>query len=415
MNVLVINAGSSSLKYQLFNMKTEEIVAKGICDRIGIDGHLKHTPVSNGKPVFNSDVPLPTHAEAINIVIEKLTSAEYGVIDSLSEIKAIGHRVVQGGKKFYESVLIDEDVISAIEACVPLAPLHNPANLMGIHACRSSVPGVPQVAVFDTAFHQTIPDYAYVYPIPYKYFEEHDIRRYGFHGTSHRYVSALAIEYLGAPVEGSKIITCHLGNGASLAAIKDGKSIDSTMGVTPLEGLPMGTRCGSVDPALISIISILGGGLSIGETMDILNKDSGVLGVSGISNDFRDVETAAGIDISNGKRIEGAEVNKQAQLALDIFNYQAAKFIGAYAGIMGGLDALVFTAGVGENSPYTRMGICRQLNGIGIHIDEEKNGFRGRSVFTEITGEGSSARVFVIPTDEELVIARDTVDIVGLS
>ena len=413
MNVLVINAGSSSLKYQLFNMDTEEIIAKGNCDRIGIDGHLKHTPVSKGKMVFDDDISLPTHAEAINAVIEKLTSSEYGVIRDLSEINAIGHRFVHGGPKFSNSVLIDDSVIKALEDCVMLAPLHTPANLMGINACGKAMPSVPQVAVFDTAFHHSIPEYAYVYPIPYKYYAENDIRRYGFHGTSHRYVAARAIEYLGGVTEGSKIITCHLGNGSSLAAIKDGKCLDTTMGVTPLEGVPMGTRCGSIDPTLIEIIANIEGGLSIGDTMNILNKESGVLGVSGVSSDFRDVETSAGIDIRNGGRLENSTVNERAKLALDIFNYQVAKNIGSYSAIMGGLDALVFTAGVGENSPYTRMGICTMLNGIGICIDIKKNGFRGRTEFTDITGEGSKVKVFVIPTNEELVIARDTVSIVG--
>ena len=413
MNVLVINAGSSSLKYQLFDMDEETIIAKGICDRIGIDGHLKHTPVSNGKPVFNSDIPLPTHSEAISAVIEKLTSADFGVIDSLSEINAVGHRVVHGGRKFYESVLIDEDVLKAIEDCTQLAPLHIPANLMGINACRQAIPGVPQVAVFDTAFHHTIPDYAYVYPIPYKYYEENDIRRYGFHGTSHRYVSAKAIAYLGGKAEGTRIITCHLGNGSSLAAIKDGKCIDTTMGVTPLEGVPMGTRCGSIDPTLIEIISNINGGLSIGKTMDILNKESGMLGVSGVSSDFRDIEAAAGIDIESGTDIQGAQVDERALLSLNIFNYQVAKFIGAYIAVMGGIDAIVFTAGVGENSPSTRKGICELLGGADIRIDDSSNGTRGSAGFMDITGNGSRAKVLVIPTDEELVIAQDTVAIVG--
>ena len=413
MNILVINAGSSSLKYQLFNMKTESIVAKGLCDRIGIDGHLKHTPVSNGKPVFNSDIPLPTHAEAINAVIEKLTSEDYGVINSLSEINAVGHRVVNGGRKFFDSALVDKNVLNAIEDCVHLAPLHNPANLMGIHACQKAMPGVPQVAVFDTAFHHTMPDYAYVYPIPYKYYEENDIRRYGYHGTSHRYVSAKAIEYLGVGPEGTRIITCHLGNGSSLAAVRDGKSIETTMGVTPLEGLPMGTRAGSVDPALVSIISELGGGLSIKESVDILNKKSGVLGVSGVSSDFRDLEIAAGIDTNDGSTVNGAKINARAKLALDIFSYDVAKFIGSYIVVMGGIDAIVFTAGIGENSPHTRAGVCKLLNGIGICIDDSKNGTRCKGDYMDITGEGSKAKVFVIPTNEELVIARDTMGIVG--
>ena len=412
MNVLVINAGSSSLKYQLFKMETEEIIAKGNCERIGIDGHMKHTPVLNGKEVFNSDIPLPTHAEAIKAVIEKLTSAEYGVIGSLSEINAVGHRFVHGGPRFSESVLIDESIIKVLEDYISLAPLHNPANLMGISACMTAMPGVPQVAVFDTAFHHTIPEFAYVYPIPYKYYEENNIRRYGFHGTSHRYVSAQAIEYLGGKAEGTKIITCHLGNGSSLAAIKDGKCIDTTMGVTPLEGIPMGTRCGSVDPSLIEIISNIEGNLPIAGTMNILNKESGVLGISGISSDFRDVESAAGLDINDGSKIEGASVNNRAKLALDVFCYQVAKYIGAYSAVMGGLDALVFTAGIGENSPYTRRAVCQLLGGIGIFIDVNNNGFRGRPGFSDITGEGSLSKVYVIPTNEELVIARDTVSIV---
>ncbi|MCL2124690.1 MAG: acetate kinase [Oscillospiraceae bacterium] len=413
MNVLVINAGSSSLKYQLFDMENETIIAKGNCDRIGIDGNLKHTPFLNDKPVFNDAIDLPTHAEAIQAVIEKLLSAEYGVITDLSEINAVGHRFVHGGPKFFNSVLIDDDVIKALEDCASLAPLHTPANLMGINACKSIMPGIPQVAVFDTAFHHTIPQFAYVYPIPYKYYENNHIRRYGFHGTSHRYVSTAAIEKLGGKAEGTKIVTCHLGNGASLAAIKDGYCIDTTMGVTPLEGVPMGTRSGSIDPTLIEIIAGIEGNLSIGDTLNILNKESGVLGVSGVSSDFRDVETSAGININDGSRLVGSEVNPRSKLALDIFNYQVAKYIGSYAAIMGGLDAIVFTAGVGENSPYTRMGVCKLLKGIGIEIDIVKNGFRGRSEFVDVTGEGSKVKVFVIPTDEELVIARDTVYIVG--
>ncbi|MCL1835316.1 MAG: acetate kinase [Oscillospiraceae bacterium] len=394
MNILVINAGSSSLKYQLFDMDTESILAKGVCDRIGIDGHLKHTPVSGGKPVYDSDVPLPTHAEAINAVIEKLTSSEYGVIADLAEIDAVGHRVVHGGRKFSESVLIDEDVLAAIEECTLLAPLHVPANLTGVDACRKVMPGVPQAAVFDTAFHHTMPDYAYTYPIPYKYYEENDIKRYGFHGTSHRYVSARAIELLGAGAQGTKIVTCHLGNGSSLAAVKDGKCIDTTMGVTPLEGVPMGTRSGTVDPTLLDLISTIEGGITLRESLDILNKKSGVLGVSGVSSDFRDIEAA---------KLGG---NDRARLALDLFNYQVAKHIGSFIAVMGGADALVFTAGIGENSPNTRKGICSFLGGAGIAIDESKNDVKGE--YAEITGAGSSARVFIVPTDEELVIARDT-------
>jgi acetate kinase len=397
MNVLVINAGSSSLKYQLFDMENETVVAKGVCERIGIDGHLKHTPVSNGKPVFDKDIPLPTHAEAINAVIEKLASKEYGVIDSLEEIGAVGHRVLHGGQKFSQSVLVDEDVIQAITDCIPLGPLHNPANLMGIKACQKAMPGVPQVAVFDTAFHQTMPDYAYVYPIPYRYYEEYGLRRYGFHGTSHRYVSKKALEVLGIPAEGSRLITCHLGNGSSIAAVKDGKCIDTTMGLSPLEGLPMGTRSGSIDPTILSYISTLEG-MSIHQILDLLNKESGVLGISGVSSDFRDIEKAA------------AEGNKRAQLALDIFDYSTKKYIGAYMAAMGGADAIIFTAGLGENGPSTREHILDGLEGLGIRYDKEKNDFKGQ--LREITGEGSTVRVFVIPTNEELVIARDTKEIV---
>jgi len=412
MNVLVINAGSSSVKYQLFDMTSKTIIAKGLCERIGIDGHLKHTPVLTGKPAFDSDIPLPTHAEAINAVIEKLVCPDYGVIKDLSEINAIGHRVVHGGSTFSESVIIDRDVMAGIEKCVALAPLHNPANLMGINACLDAMPDVPNVAVFDTAFHHTIPEYAYVYPIPYKYYEENNIRRYGFHGTSHRFISAKAIEYLGINTEGSKLITCHLGNGSSLAAIKDGKSIDTTMGVTPLEGVPMGTRCGSIDPSIIEILSNIEGNSDIADVMNILNKKSGVLGVSGISSDFRDLETAAGVDSRSGDATEGVEVDPRAKLALEIFSYQVAKYIGSYSAVMGGVDAIIFTAGVGENSPYTRARTCDFLKGLDICIDENVNKAKAGGNIMDITGKGSKAKVLVIPTDEELVIASDTMALV---
>ena len=397
MNVLVINAGSSSLKYQLFDMETETVVAKGMCERIGIDGRLKHTPVSNGKPVFKEDIPLPTHAEAISAVIEKLTSKDYGVISSLKEIGAVGHRVLHGGQKFSESVLLNDAVMMAITECIPFGPLHIPANLMGIKACQKAMPGVPQVAVFDTAFHQTMPKYAYVYPIPYKYYEQHGLRRYGFHGTSHRYVSQKALEVLGIPAKGSRLITCHLGNGSSLAAIKDGKCVDTTMGLSPLEGLPMGTRSGSIDPTILSFMANEEG-FTFHQIMEILNKESGVLGISGVSSDFRDIEEASDAG------------NERAKLALDIFDYDVVKYVGAYLAVLGGVDAIVFTAGLGENGPETRERICTKLEGIGIFIDKEKNKFKGQ--FRDITGEGSTARVLVIPTDEELVIARDTKEIV---
>ncbi len=397
MNVLVINAGSSSLKYQLFDMEKETVLAKGMCERIGIDGRLKHTPVSNGKPVFKEDINLPTHAEAISAVIEKLTSKEYGVIDSLKEISAVGHRVLHGGQKFSESVLINEAVLAAITECIPFGPLHIPANLMGIKACQKVMPGVPQIAVFDTAFHQTMPMHAYVYPIPYKYYEQHSLRRYGFHGTSHRYVSEKALEVLGIPKQGSRLITCHLGNGSSLAAIKDGKCIDTTMGLSPLEGLPMGTRSGSIDPTILSFMAIEEG-LNFEQIMEILNKESGVLGVSGVSSDFRDIEEASDAG------------NERAKLALKIFDYDVVKYIGAYLAALGGVDAIVFTAGLGENGPETRERICDMLAGLGICIDKEKNNFKGE--LRDITGEGSRVKVLVIPTNEELVIARDTKEII---
>ncbi|MDR1065162.1 MAG: acetate kinase [Oscillospiraceae bacterium] len=400
MNVLIINAGSSSLKYQLFDMKTEAVAAKGQCERIGIDGHLKHTPLSNGKPVFDEDIPLPTHSEAISAVLDKLTGEKYGVLSSLSEIGAVGHRVLHGGQSFSESVLINGDVIAAIEENIPLGPLHNPANLMGINACRSVMPGVPQVAVFDTAFHQTMPEKAYIYAIPYNYYEKYNVRRYGFHGTSHRYVSSEAIKMLGGGA-GTRVITCHLGNGSSIAAVKDGKCIDTSMGMTPLEGLPMGTRSGSIDPAIIEFVANHEK-LTREEIFDVLNKKSGVLGISGVSSDFRDIEKAAAD--------AGDALSRRAQLALDVFRYQVAKYIGSYVVTLGGVDAIVFTAGLGENSAELREAVTSQLGGFGITIDHEKNKLRGQ--LADITGAGSSARVFVIPTNEELVIARDTKAIV---
>ena len=396
MNILVINAGSSSLKYQLFNMDTEEVIAKGICERIGIGGHLKHTP-SNGKPVFDEDVELPTHSEAIAAVIDKLVSPEYGVIESMKEIDAVGHRVLHGGQKFSESVVVNDKVIEAIEECIPLGPLHNPANLMGIRACEKAMPGVPQVAVFDTAFHQSMPKSSYIYAIPYEYYEKYGVRRYGFHGTSHRYVSAEAVKALGGKAEGTRIITCHLGNGSSLAAVKDGKCFDTSMGLTPLEGVPMGTRSGSLDPAIVEFIANKEG-IDTSAALTILNKKSGVAGVSGVSSDFRDLAAAA------------KEGNDRAQLALDMFCYNVRKYIGSYAAAMGGVDAIVFTAGVGENSPALRVEMLRGLEFMGITIDEEANLKRGS--FVDITGPDSKVKVFIIATNEELVIARDTKSLV---
>ena len=397
MKILVINAGSSSLKYQLFDMETESIAAKGLCERIGIDGHLKHTPLVGGKPVFDSDMDFPTHAEAIAAVLEKLTSEEYGVVKSMSEINAVGHRVLHGGQKFTASMLVDDKVKQAIRDCFPLGPLHNPANLMGIEACEKAMPGVPQVAVFDTAFHQTMPASSYMYAIPYKYYEEHGVRRYGFHGTSHRYVSAEAIKVMGLQKEGSKIVTCHLGNGSSMAAVKDGKCFDTSMGLTPLEGVPMGTRCGSVDPAVVEFIANTEG-ISASETLTMLNKKSGVLAVSGVSSDFRDLDNAA------------AEGNERAQLALDMFNYAVRKYIGAYAAARGGLDGIVFTAGIGENSIEVREEILKGLEFLGVKLDKEANKCRGK--VQKISAPDSKVQVWIIPTNEELVIARDTEDIV---
>ena len=396
MNVLIINAGSSSLKYQLFDMNTENVIAKGICERIGIGGHLKHQPLVGDKPVFNEDIELPTHAEAIKIVLNMLVSEEYGVVSSLSEIGAVGHRVLHGGQSFSESVLIDDAVIKAIEDNIPLGPLHNPANLMGISACQEEMPGVKQVAVFDTAFHQTMPPHAYVYALPYEYYEKHNIRRYGFHGTSHSYVSAEAIKMLGNKPN-SRIITCHCGNGASIAAVLDGKCLDTTMGLTPLEGLPMGTRSGSIDPAIIEFIAKREN-ISYEKIFDILNKESGIYGVSGISSDFRDVEAEA----ENG--------HFRSQLALDIFRYNVARAISSYFVTLGGVDAIVFTAGLGENSPELREEVSKHLACFGIKIDLEKNKARGKQV--EISTPDSAIKVFIIPTNEELVIARDTKAIV---
>lgn len=398
MNILVINAGSSSLKYQLFDMETQEIRAKGLCERIGIDGKFTYKPQVAGKETIDAvDVPMPTHNEAIQAVLKALVDEKNGVLKSMDEIDAVGHRVLHGGQKFSESVLIDEKVIAAIEECIPLGPLHNPANLMGIHACAKVMPKVPQVAVFDTAFHQTMPKSSYVYAIPYEFYEKYGVRRYGFHGTSHRYVSAQAIQLLGGKAEGTKIITCHLGNGSSLAAVKDGKCFDTSMGLTPLEGVPMGTRSGSMDPAIVEFIAN-NEKLTASETLTMLNKKSGVLGISGVSSDFRDLDAAA------------AKGNERAKLALDIFAYSVKKYIGSYVAAMGGVDAIVFTAGLGENSAEMRASISSGLEYLGIEIDAEKNAKRGT---VDITGKNSKVKVFVIPTNEELVIAMDTQDIVS--
>ena len=393
MNVLVINAGSSSLKYQLFNMDNKAVLTKGLCERIGIDGRLTHTN-PNKEEKYKADVPMKDHADAIRAVINILIDKEWGVIESMSEIDAVGHRVVHGGEYFADSVLINDEVIKAIEACVPLAPLHNTANLIGISACKDVMgENVPQVAVFDTAFHQTMPPEHYMYALPYEYYEKYKIRRYGFHGTSHKYVSQQASEMLGIPIENLRLVTCHLGNGSSIAAIKGGKSMDTSMGFTPLAGLPMGTRAGNIDPAIISFLCDHEH-KHADEIIDILNKKSGMLGISGVSSDFRDLDTA----------IE--EGNPRAKLAKDMFNLSVKKIIGSYIAEMGGVDAIVFTAGVGENDRSVRWDVCEHMEYLGIKIDPEKNKFRGRQM--DISIDYARVRVLVIPTNEELVIAEDT-------
>ena len=396
MKILVINCGSSSLKYQLLDMEGEKLLAKGLCERIGIDGHLTHKP-QNGKPTFNEDVAMPTHTEAIAAVLDKLTSAQYGVVDSMSEIGAVGHRVVHGGEKFAASVRIDDAVLSAISECIPLAPLHNPANITGIEACKAVMGDVPQVAVFDTAFHQSMPGKAFMYAIPYEYYTDLKVRRYGVHGTSHRYVAKRAAEMLGKPLEELKLISCHMGNGSSICAIDGGRSVDTSMGFTPIAGLPMGTRCGDIDVSILEYLAA-NTGKDVKELTNILNKKSGVLGVSGISSDFRDLDNAA------------QEGNDRAALALEMFCYAVAKTVGGYVAAMNGVDGIIFTAGIGENSADTRAGICEYLGYLGISICSERNAKRGEDTF--ISTDDSRVRVMVIPTNEELVIARDTRDIV---
>jgi len=394
MKILVINAGSSSLKYQLIDMENESLLAKGLCERIGIDGRLTHKP-QNGKPVYEADVPFPTHKEAIEAVLEKLTSKEYGVVETMAEIGAVGHRVLHGGIEFTESCVVDDACEAAIKKCFPLGPLHNPANLMGIKACQAAMPGVPQVAVFDTSFGMSMTPEAYIYAIPYEYYENDSIRRYGFHGTSHRFVSARACEIMGK--KGTRVINCHLGNGSSVSASIDGKCVDTSMGLTPLEGLPMGTRSGNLDPAILQFI-MNKYGYTADEMLNILNKKSGVLGISGVGSDFRDLEKAA------------KEGNERAQLALDKFAYEVRKYIGSYAAAMGGVDIITFTAGLGENGPDMRESICEGLGFLGVHVDREKNQVRGKE--TDISAADSTVKVYVIPTNEELMIARDTLALV---
>lgn len=396
MNVLVINCGSSSLKFQLINSESEKVLAKGLCERIGIDGRLTYQPEGGDKAV--SDKAMPTHTEAIQFVIDALTDAETGVVKSLDEIGAVGHRVVHGGEKFASSVVITDEVKKAIEECNDLAPLHNPANLIGINACEKLMPGTPMVAVFDTAFHQTMPEKAYMYGLPYEYYDKYKVRRYGFHGTSHSFVSKRAAELAGKPYDAMKTIVCHLGNGASICAVENGKSVDTSMGLTPLEGLVMGTRSGDIDPAILEFIAKKEG-LDIAGLMNMLNKKSGVQGLSdGLSSDFRDLEEGA----NNG--------NKCAAIALSVFCYRVAKYVGSYVAAMNGVDMIAFTAGIGENSGTVRANVMEYLKYLGIELDTEANGKRGEEIV--ISTPDSKVKVMVIPTNEELAIARETVALV---
>ena len=392
MNILIINAGSSSLKYQLMDPDTGVVSAKGLCERIYIDGRLTHN--ANGKKIVK-DIPMPTHSEAIAAVLDILVDPVDGVIKSTDEIDAVGHRVLHGGMEFFDSCIINDEVIAAIEKCIPLGPLHNPANLMGIRACQAVMPKTPQVAVFDTAFHMTMPPVAYRYAIPTEYYKNDSIRRYGFHGTSHKYVTKRAIELMGT--KDIKLINCHLGNGSSLSAVKDGKCQDTSMGLTPLAGVPMGTRSGDLDPAVVQFI-MNKYGMSADECLNMLNKKSGVLALSGVSSDFRDIEG------------EAEKGNADCQLALDKFAYEVRKYIGSYSAALGGLDCLVFTAGVGENSGSMRARICEGLEYLGVKIDPEKNTVRGKEAI--ISTDDSKVTVWVIPTNEELMIAQDTAELV---
>ena len=392
MNVLVINAGSSSLKYQLMNPETGDVSAKGLCERIYIDGRLTHK-VGDKKVV--KDIPMPTHSEAIQAVLEILVDPVEGVIKSVDEIDAVGHRVLHGGMKFSDSCIIDDKCIKAIEDCIPLGPLHNPANLMGIRACQAVMPNTPQVAVFDTAFHMTMPPKAYRYAIPTEYYKNDDIRRYGFHGTSHKYVARRTAELVGK--KEFKMVNCHLGNGSSLSAIKDGKCMDTSMGLSPLAGVPMGTRSGDIDACVVQFICNKYN-MSVDDCLTMLNKKSGVLAISGVSSDFRDLDDGA------------ASGNEDCQLALDKFGYEVAKYVGAYAAALNGIDVLTFTAGVGENSPGVRADVCNYLGFMGVKLDPEKNKVRGKEML--ISTPDSKVQVWVVPTNEELMIAQDTRDLV---
>ena len=391
MNVLVINCGSSSLKYQVINSDTEEVLAKGLCERIGIDGRLVYQPKGGEKEM--TDAAMPTHTEAVRMVLDALVNPKTGVLKSLNEIDAVGHRIVHGGEAFAETTLIDEKVIAAVEECSDLAPLHNPANLIGVRACQEVLPGVPMVGVFDTAFHQTMPKEAYLYGIPYEYYEKYKVRKYGFHGTSHSYVSKKAAEILGKPYDSLKTIVCHLGNGASICAVDKGKSVDTSMGLSPLEGLVMGTRSGDIDPSAMEFIAKKEN-LDMAGILNVLNKESGVYGLSGVSSDFRDLEKSYNAGEDRGLR------------TIRAFSYRVMKYVGAYAAVMNGVDAICFTAGVGENNPLVRDLVCEHLGYLGITLDKEKNDTRGEEL--EISTPDSKVKVMVIPTNEELAIARET-------
>jgi acetate kinase len=397
MKILVINCGSSSLKYQLFDMDTNEVMAKGLIERIGIEGsNLQHTAAGKDKVVFEQ--PLANHDEAIKLVMDKLVDSEVGVISDLKEIGGVGHRVLHGSKYFSESVVVTPEALETMKKCIPLGPLHMPPNIMGIEACEKLMPGVPNVAVFDTAFHQTMPAKAYMYALPYEYYEKYDVRKYGFHGTSHKFVTQRAIEMLGGKAEGTKIITCHLGNGSSIAAVKDGKVIDTSMGLTPLAGFEMGTRCGDIDPAIVPFL-MKNENLTPDEIDNIMNKKSGLLGVTGRSSDFRDAEAAMN------------EGDERCKLALDMFRYQIAKYIGSYVVALGGCDAIVFTAGIGENNSGHRAAICEYLEFLGLKVDPEKNNQRGKEL--EFSTDDSKIKALLIPTNEELMIAQDTMELIG--
>ncbi len=395
MKVLVINCGSSSLKYQLIDSETEQVLAKGLCERIGIDGVLTHKPT--GKEPVRIETAMPTHTTAVSLVLQQLTDEKNGVISSLSEIGAVGHRVVHGGEKFASSVVINDEVLAQVEACNDLAPLHNPANIIGINACKELMPNVPMVGVFDTAFHQTMPKEAYLYGLPYEYYEKYGVRRYGFHGTSHSFVSKRTAEVLGKKPEDLNVIVCHLGNGSSISAVKAGKCVDTSMGLTPLEGVPMGTRSGSIDPAIVEFIANKEN-MDVHQVLNVLNKKSGMQGVSGVSSDFRDLDAATKAG------------NERAEIAVKMFAYSVAKYIGAYTAAMNGVDAIAFTAGVGENDPVVRGMVCEYLGYLGIKINPEMNAKRGQEM--EISTPDSKVRVMVIPTNEELAIARETVALV---